>query len=258
MIAAHGLTVRKSNRLLLDAVEFEAAPGTLTAIVGPNGAGKSTLLKVLSGDLAPDSGKVHILDRSLSSWPRKELARRRAVLPQSSSLTFAFRVRDVVRLGRLPFGVNPCDADLVQSCLAEVGLMDRAAELYPNLSGGEQKRVQYARILAQIHDAKESGSGVLLLDEPTANLDPAHGLAVLAHARELARRGLTVVAVVHDINLATPFTDRFVALLNGQVCFAGGVEESMTAVNLQNLFGVKAIITRHPVYSCPTVHFVAA
>ncbi|SBV93207.1 Hemin import ATP-binding protein HmuV [uncultured Alphaproteobacteria bacterium] len=257
MIAAQGVVVRRGGRVLLDGVDFAAAAGSFTAIVGPNGAGKSTLLKVLSGDLAADAGTVTVLGRALREWPRRDLARRRAVLPQGSLLAFAFRARDVVRLGRLPFGARPDDRRRAEAALAEVGLADRAAELYPNLSGGEQRRVQYARVLAQIADAAEAGEGVLLLDEPTANLDPAHGLSVLAHARRLADRGLTVVAVVHDINLATPFSDRFVGLREGRVRFAGAAAETVTAANLGELFGIEAVVTPHPVHACPTVAFVA-
>ncbi len=257
MISARGITVRRGGRTLLDGVDLDAAPGSLTAIVGPNGAGKSTLLKVVTGDLAPDAGTVAVLGRDLGAWPRREIARRRAVLPQGIALAFAFRARDVVRLGRLPFGSGRDDRALADAALAEVGLADRAAELYPNLSGGEQRRVQYARVLAQIAEASAAGEGLLLLDEPTANLDPAHGLGVLAHARRLADRGLTVVAVVHDINLATPFADRFVGLRGGRVRFAGPAAETVTAANLEDLFGVTAVVTPHPVHACPMVAFVA-
>jgi iron complex transport system ATP-binding protein len=257
MIEVHGIVVRRGGRALLDGVDLAVEPGSLTAIVGPNGAGKSTLLRVIAGDLAPDAGSVRLMGKRLGDWRRGDLARCRAVLPQGTALSFAFRARDVVRLGRLPFPPSSADRAIAEAALAEVGLAALGGQLYPKLSGGEQRRVQYARVLAQIHEAERQGAGVLLLDEPTANLDPAHGLAVLRHARRLADRGLTVVAVVHDINLATPFADRFVGLREGRVLFAGAAEATISAENLQALFGVAAVVTRHPVYGCALVAFLS-
>jgi len=256
MIRATGITVRRAGRCLVDGADISAAAGELTAIVGPNGAGKSTLLRVLSGDIAADAGETILLDRPLRSWRRAEVARCRAVLPQGCALNFAFRVKDVVRLGRLPFSPTPEDAEIAGRALASVGLEGFAERLYPSLSGGEQRRVQIARVLAQADDAVRLGRGVLLLDEPTANLDPAHGLAALRQARKLARAGLTVLAVVHDVNLAAPFADRFVAMRDGRVLFSGPPHEVLTPDNLRALYGVESAVLRHPEMDCPLVVFL--
>lgn len=256
MIRAEAITVRRDGRTLADGVSIAVSPGELAVIVGPNGAGKSTLLKTLSGDLAPDAGQVALLGRPLAAWPRREIARLRAVLPQNSPLRFAFRVRDVVRLGRLPFPSAPGDGRIVAEALAAVGLTDRADQLYPLLSGGEQRRVQLARVLAQIDDAARAGRGVLLLDEPTAALDPAQAMATLAHARRLARAGLTVLAVVHDVNMATPFADTFIGMREGRVIFSGPVAAAVNAANLQALYGLRAVVTPHPETGTPLVAFV--
>ncbi len=235
---------------------MDAAAGRLTVIVGPNGAGKSTLLRVLSGDIAADAGEVSMLGRPLPRWRRAEIARRRAVLPQTCALNFSFRVKDVVRLGRLPFPPSAADRDIAARALEEVGLSGFSDRLYPDLSGGEQRRVQFARVLAQINDAAAAGSGVLLLDEPTASLDPAHGLAVLRRAKTLASAGLTVLAVVHDVNLATPFADVFIGMRDGRVVFSGPPEASLTPDNLREVYGLRASVLRHPEVDCPLVAFV--
>ncbi|WP_337995775.1 heme ABC transporter ATP-binding protein [Oleispirillum naphthae] len=256
MIRATGITVRRSGRNLVDGADIAAAAGELTVIVGPNGAGKSTLLRVLGGDIAADAGETVLLDRPLRHWRRGEIARWRAVLPQGSALNFAFRVRDVVRLGRLPFPPSPEDGAIAARALSTVGLHGFGERLYPNLSGGEQRRVQLARVLAQADDALRAGRGVLLLDEPTANLDPAHGLAALREARRMARAGLTVLAVVHDVNLAAPFADRFIGMREGRVAFSGPPHEALTPENLRTVYGVETAVLRHPGMDCPLVAFL--
>ncbi len=255
MIAARGIVVRRGGRCLVDRVDLNAQPGHVTVIVGPNGAGKSTLLRVLSGDIAADAGEVTMFDRPLGHWRRAEIARRRAVLPQVCALNFNFRVKDVVRLGRLPFPPSAADRDLAVQALDQVGLSGFAERLYPDLSGGEQRRVQFARVLAQAVDAAAAGSGVLLLDEPTASLDPAHGLSVLRRARMLADAGLTVLAVVHDVNLATPFADDFVGMRDGRVVFSGTPEDCLTPENMRAVYGLSASVIRHPDLGCPLVAF---
>jgi len=256
VIRALGITVRRAGRTLVDGADIAAAAGELTVIVGPNGAGKSTLLRVLSGDIVADAGEAVLLDRPLRQWRRADIARCRAVLPQGCSLNFAFRVKDVVRLGRLPFSPSPEDAEIAARALSTVGLDGFAERLYPSLSGGEQRRVQLARVLAQADGAVRAGRGVVLLDEPTANLDPAHGLAALAHARKLARAGLTVLSVVHDVNLAAPFADRFIGMRTGRVVFSGKPREVLTSDNLRSVYGVDTAVLPHPRLDCPLVVFL--
>jgi len=243
-------------RTLINNVNFSAQPGKLTVILGPNGAGKSTLLKVLSDDLRQDAGHVHLLGKAQESWKKKDIAKYRAVLPQTCTLNFGFQVRDVVRLGRLPFGQSTKDNALVREALSSVGLKDMEKRLYPELSGGEQRRVQFARILVQIQDAALAGSGILLLDEPTSNLDPAHAFSSLQHAHSLAQSGLTVVAIVHDINLAMPFADDIFAMKNGKVLFSGSRDKILTPQNLTELYDIETAIIPHPSLDCPMVAFM--
>ncbi|UOQ74064.1 ATP-binding cassette domain-containing protein [Hymenobacter cellulosilyticus] len=183
------LSYHAGRKALLRDVSLQARPGELLAIVGANGAGKSTLLRLLSGDLTPSGGQVQFEGQPLSSIPAPMLARRRAVLTQQHSLSLAFRVRELVLMGRYPyFQGQPSAHDhaIVAEALATVGLSALAERSYPTLSGGEQQRTQLARILAQVWEAKR---GFLLLDEPLTGLDLNHQHHTLDVARTLVQRG---------------------------------------------------------------------
>lgn len=247
VLTATDLTVRRGGRALLDRVSLSLAPGRVTAVVGPNGAGKSTLLRILSGELAPDSGHVAFLGRPLAAWPVGELARHRAVLPQESDLSFPFRVEEVVRLGRIPHpggGDSPADHALTRAALAEVDLAPFADRLYPTLSGGEKQRVHLARALAQLRPdpaALPLAARVLLLDEPTASLDLAHQHSVLALARDLAARENTaVLAILHDLNLVLTYADDLVVLAGGRIAASGPVASTLSPALIRDVFAVPA------------------
>lgn len=248
VLTATDITVRRGDRALLDRVSLALAPGRVTAVIGPNGAGKSTLLRILSGELAPDSGSVAFLDHPLSDWPVADLARHRAVLPQESDLSFPFRVEEVVRLGRIPHpggGDSSADHALARAALDHVGLANFAERLYPTLSGGEKQRVHLARALVQLEPDPESAkpaARVLLLDEPTASLDLAHQHAVLSLARDLARReNVAVLAILHDLNLALAYADDLVALFCGRVAAAGDIAHTLSPALVGEVFGVHAV-----------------
>lgn len=253
VLTATDLTVRRGDRALLDRVSLALAPGRVTAVIGPNGAGKSTLLRILSGELAPDSGCVAFLDRPLSAWPVADIARHRAVLPQESDLSFPFRVEEVVRLGRIPHpggGDSSADHALAREALAGVDLTAFADRLYPTLSGGEKQRVHLARALAQLRPdpaASPPAARLLLLDEPTASLDLAHQHAVLGLARDLARhQGHAVLAVLHDLNLVLAYADDIVVLHAGRLVAQGLVATTLTPELIHDVFGVSARVLTLP------------
>lgn len=188
-------------------------------MLGPNGAGKSSLLGALSGELSAHQGRVLLDQRELAQWEGMQRAQRLAVLPQASSLDFAFRVEEVVGLGRLPHQTGRIrDAQIVSAALAaaDVGhLRDRS---YLALSGGERQRVHLARVLAQLWPGQEGQS--LLLDEPTSALDPLHQHVTLQAIRAFAEQGVAVLVILHDLNLAARYCDR-VLLLEGARSFSG-------------------------------------
>ncbi|MDF3057054.1 MAG: hemin transporter ATP-binding protein [Rariglobus sp.] len=247
VLTATDLVVRRGDHTLLDRVSLALAPGRVTAVVGPNGAGKSTLLRLLSGELSPDGGLVRFLDRPLSAWPAAELARHRAVLPQESDLHFPFRVEEVVRLGRIPHsggGDSAADHALARTLLARVDLTAFADRFYPTLSGGEKQRVHLARALAQLQPdpaAPPPAARALLLDEPTASLDLAHQHAVLALARDLARREhVAVLAILHDLNLVLAYADDLVVLSRGRVAASGPVASTLAPTLIHEVFRIPA------------------
>ncbi len=238
VLDARELTVVRSGVRLLDSVGLHLQPGTLAAVVGPNGAGKSTLLKVLTGEWTPDSGQVRLWGRPLGEWPARELARVRAVLPQSSALAFGFTVEEVVAMGRTPWDEPLVEKHArVQAALEEVGMRPLAHRRWPTLSGGERQRVQLARVFAQL--PPDPADGLLFLDEPTNHLDLTHQVRVLQRVRARVERGGTALAVLHDLSLAARMADRVVVLSGGRVVSDGPPEAALHPDVLRPVFGLE-------------------
>ncbi|WP_424985568.1 heme ABC transporter ATP-binding protein [Microbulbifer sp. S227A] len=236
MIQASGISVTFGRRGVLFGVDFTARAGEITAIVGPNGSGKTTLLRALCDEI-PHDGQVRINGRSITSFDGAELATIRAVLPQSVTLAFAFTVAEVVNLGQTARAARP-SADVPRRALAAVGLAGYGARRYQDLSGGEQQRVQLARVLVQVWEPLVDGTPRwLLLDEPVASLDIGHQLMVMRLAQDFAARGGGVIAVMHDLNLTALFADKVVLMRLGRVAAAGTVEQVMTDATLTAAYG---------------------
>jgi iron complex transport system ATP-binding protein len=226
-----------NGRTVLRGIDLQIAEGEQVALLGANGSGKSTLLRVLSGVLPPVAGTVELFGRSIDSWERGELARRVSVLPQGMELPQGFRVSEVVALGRIPhasswFATSADDEAAVGRALLDAGVEELADRGVHELSGGERQRVLLALALAQ-------EPRLLLLDEPTAHLDVAHQLALIQLLERLrTTRGLTVLAVLHDLNLAARFADRAVILREGRLVAAGGESGRFDLGRLRDAFGV--------------------
>ncbi|HYE57341.1 MAG TPA: heme ABC transporter ATP-binding protein, partial [Rhodothermales bacterium] len=251
MLRLDHVSVRIGSAALLTDVTLEVTPGTLTALVGPNGAGKSTLLRVASGERVPEAGTVTLDGAPIQTIPPDVLARRRAVLPQESLLSFPFTAFEVALLGRTPYHVGrEADARAAVSALERAGVLDLSERRYPTLSGGEKQRVHLARVLAQL-DGPEAA--MLLLDEPTNNLDLTHQHRVLDVARGLARAGLGVVAVLHDLNLAAQYADRVALLVKGRLVAEGTPTDVLRPELVQRAFDVPVMVVPHPCLDCPLV-----
>ncbi|MBT3150853.1 heme ABC transporter ATP-binding protein [Streptomyces sp. CHD11] len=236
-----GLSVRLGAREVLTDVGVRVRAGEVLALVGPNGAGKSTLLSVLAADLPPTAGCVRILGRPVSDWSARELALRRAVLPQSAALSFPFTVEEVVRMGRAPWAAARPEEDeaAVAGAMAATEVTGFAARPFSALSGGERARVALARVLAQ-------RTPLLLLDEPTAALDLRHQELVLRLCRQRALAGDAVVVVLHDLGLAAAYAHRVAVLRAGRVAAGGPPEEVFTGELLSQVYDQPVEVFPHP------------
>lgn len=238
VLRASNISVRAGRKVLVQDVDFGLRPGCVQILAGPNGAGKSTLLRVLTGETVPDEGTVFLHERPLRDYENGELARRRACLPQASALSFPFTIREVVAIGRFPHRApNQEQEQAVDEALERVGLLDRDAESYLHLSGGEKQRVHLARVLAQLGQPEGS---VLLLDEPTASLDLTFQQLVFAIAAEWAERGAAVLIVLHDLNQAMRFGRSVTVLDGGRVAGHGSPREILTPALLERVYRVRA------------------
>jgi iron complex transport system ATP-binding protein len=243
MYEAVGVTVRLGGRTILDGVNLAVAPGKIVVVIGPNGAGKSTLLKAMAGERRPASGRVELHRRDVYQLAPPILAAGRAVLAQSLGLSAPFSVDEVVRLG-IPSSVRVKDADaLVARALAAVELPDTGPRRITHLSGGEQQRVHAARVLIQLWAQGDGGAPrYLLLDEPTTHLDPAHQLLLLRLARDHARAGGGVLAILHDLNLAASVADEIAVLHRGTIVATGAPEKVITAEMLAEIYNVRLAV----------------
>lgn len=239
---ARGATVRLGGRTVLDAVDLALVPGEVLALVGPNGAGKSTLLAALAADTPLTSGTVRIAGRPAAAWTARELATRRAVLPQAAALAFPFTVEEVVRMGRAPWAGTPREDDdegAVREAMAATEVTDFAARPFSALSGGERARVALARVLAQ-------RAPLLLLDEPTAALDLRHQELVLRLCRERAATGDAVAVVLHDLALAAAYADRIALLDTARLARVGPPTEVLHPQLLSRVYQHPVEVVPHP------------
>jgi iron complex transport system ATP-binding protein len=254
-LAATGLTVRRGGRAILDGLSCSLEPGMLVAVVGANGAGKSTLLSVLAGLLKPDAGEVRLDDRPLGAIDRRELARRRAYLPQNPRAEWPISVERLVALGLTPqlpaFGglAGGLEPRLTQA-IAECDLTAHRHQPATTLSGGELARAMLARAL--IGDPQ-----VLIADEPIAGLDPRHALDTAGRLAALAAGGKLVVAAFHDLTLAARYTTHLLALRDGRLAAFGATGQALTPALIRQVFDVEAAVsgagpTAHVDFRAPT------
>jgi iron complex transport system ATP-binding protein len=243
VLQAEAIEVRAGARALITDVSIAVLPGEFLAVIGPNGAGKSTLLNALAGDRVPAKGRVLLNDKPLLRWNKRDLARRRAVLPQHSNVAFDFTGLQVAMLGLLAHRNRLSERQmrsLAEQTLAETEAIAFADRPYTVLSGGERQRVQLARVLAQC-DADLNTQPFLLLDEPIAGLDLSHQHAALASARRRTERGLGVLAVLHDLNMAARYADRVTIMERGRMTALGPTANTLDPARLSAVFATPIV-----------------
>ncbi|MCP2257843.1 iron complex transport system ATP-binding protein [Streptoalloteichus tenebrarius] len=244
------LSVTVAGRRLVEDLRMEVPSGTVVGLVGPNGSGKSTTLRCVYRALRPTAGRVLLGGDDVVALSPREAARRLGALTQDSHVEFDFTVAEVVTMGRSPHKnlMDPDtdqDREICAAALRRVGAAHLAGRSFLTLSGGERQRVLIARALAQ-------QPAVLVLDEPTNHLDIRHQLEVLSLVRQA---GLTVLAALHDLNLAAAACDRLYVLSGGRVVTSGAPEEVLTPEVVAEVFGVRAHVVAHPTSGAPQLIF---
>ena len=233
-------------------LSLNLAPGEMVGLIGPNGSGKSTLLKLSCGLLHPKEGEVRLQGVSLSHIPRRMVAQHIALVPQSFHIPFAFRVREIVMLGRTPF-LRPLTEDgpehrqAVERAMALVGINSLKERFFNELSGGEQQKAILAMALAQ--EPK-----VLFLDEPTVHLDIHHQMEILNTVRSLNHSGLTIMAALHDLNSAALYFQKLIVLKEGHIFAQGSPTQVLTEEIIAQVFSAKVRVEPHP--SAHTPHII--
>jgi len=250
-VSLEGVRVVLGGTPVLHGVDLDVEAGRFVGLVGPNGAGKTTLLHTVNGLLAPTAGRVTLHGEPVASRSARALARRVATVPQHTTLAFDFTVREIVELGRHAhrprFGGRDPDPDAVDRALRRTATDHLADRPITAVSGGERQRVLLARALAQ-------AAPVLLLDEPTASLDVHHQVRTLGLVRDLVEAdGRTVLAAIHDLDLAARFCDELVLVTEGRVRTSGPPAAVLTADHLEATFGGRVAVGRNPTTGTPSV-----
>lgn len=237
LFAIENINAGYGSRDVLHDLSFSLDPGLFYGLIGPNGSGKTTLLDLMLGNLEPRCGKVCFKDREVSQYPRRELAKEIALVPQDFRINFDFTVFDVVMMGRhphIPRFANPSasDHDIVAKVLAELEISELQERLITQLSGGEKQRVIVARALAQ-------NTPVLVLDEATSSLDIQHSLQIFQVLKKRCQaQGASIIAAIHDLNFAAAYCDAIILLNHGRLVTIGPPKEVLRAERLQQVFAI--------------------
>lgn len=247
MIEARGVTVEYGSRCAVDEASLKVMGGEIVALCGPNGAGKSTLIGALAGDIQPSKGAAYIGDEAIADLTPVHLARLRAVMEQSPSLSAPFTARALAALG-IPRDLPPAkNKAIVNDALREVGLTNMADDPVRILSGGQQRRAHLARALTQLMAGRAFGGGVaLILDEPTAGLDLSHQITALEAAQSAAFSGAAVIVALHDLNLAAAYANRVVLMKQGLIVADASPRTALSDDALSSLFDTKMTVFAAP------------
>ena len=253
MLTANDITVSYGERIAVSRVSLELEPRHITAIIGPNGAGKSTMLRTLNGGLKPTAGEVLLDGQPLAAYSRRGIAKRIAVVAQEAELRFPVTVFEFVLGGRYAWSApgwgweTARDVEATREVLRETELEALSGRLMNELSGGERQRAVLARALV-------TNADVLLLDEPTANLDMAHQATILALVRHRCdNRETSALVVTHDLNLAAEFSDYVLLMKDGRCLAFGSPQEVLTPELLKEVFAVNVLVDAHPISGAPRV-----
>lgn len=252
MMTARNISLSVNGRKLLNDVSLDIAPGLFTAIAGPNGAGKTSLLKILSNESNQYSGELSINGTSVSQYSVTDLSKVRSVLPQSSHLQFPFTVQQIVAMGRHYQSSPGQTRKVLKEVMALTGVQGWDERNYLTLSGGEQQRVQLARVLAQVWEERDYPR-YILLDEPTSSLDIAQQQLIFSLVKHACERNIGVMAIVHDLNQVAQFADTIYFLKSGTVVARGNINEVFTKSIIEETFCCRVNVYHDPCTQCPYI-----
>ena len=245
MLQTHDVCVEINKKKILKNIKFDVPAGRITALIGPNGSGKSTLMRAISGEISYQ-GKIFINERDINFMKAWELAAIRAVLPQNSSVAFPFTVAEVIHIG-LRNSTDSSTDHLINDALDCVGLLSLAKREYSQLSGGEQQRVQLARVLAQVWSPLVDGTAKwIFLDEPVSSLDISYQLDVMNIMQNYAYRGGGVLTIMHDLNLTAMYADNVGLLHNGKLLCFGTPSQVMNDKILSEAYSCEIKVNKTP------------
>ncbi|MDF2155148.1 heme ABC transporter ATP-binding protein [Vibrio sp. CAU 1672] len=252
VLSARDISMRYGKRTILDHISIDIRAGEVTALLGPNGAGKSTLLKLLCGEIG-SAHQISYFGVDKEQWHPNLCARHLGMLPQHSTLNFPFLAQEVVELGAIPLTISGKETrEVAQHYMEQTGVLHLAHSLYPSLSGGEKQRLHLARVLTQLHQSGDKK--ILMLDEPTSALDLAHQHNTLQIARDIAKKHhAAVIVVLHDLNLASQYSDRMVLLHEGKLVCDGTPSQVLQSERIFSVYGYQALVTPHPTLKFPQV-----
>jgi iron complex transport system ATP-binding protein len=256
MLSASSISYQVGKKKILNNISANFYPGEFNMILGQNGSGKSTFLKIFSGEINRYSGTISYYNKNISSYKKQELAKMRAVMSQQPELSFPLTVEEVVMMGRYPhYNFNPSkkDESICDEVISRINLTAFRERNYLTLSGGEKQRVQFARVLTQIWEKPEEGLRYLFLDEPLTSLDIAYQQEFLQIAKQLKNNSTILIAVMHDINLASQYGDKLFFLKEGKLIASGKPLEILTETIIETVFDIKAKIISNPVTGSPLV-----
>jgi iron complex transport system ATP-binding protein len=251
MISAKNINFSIHKRKLLNSISLDIVPGLFTAIAGPNGAGKTSLLKVLSQEITHQEGTIEINGAPARQYSVADLSRIRAVLPQSSHMQFPFSVKEVIEMGR-HYQTASQHVKVLHEVMELTGIADWGHRNYLTLSGGEQQRVQLARVLAQVWEVK-AYPRYILLDEPTSSLDIAQQQLIFGLVKQACERNIGVLAIVHDLNQVAQFADKLYFLKEGSIVAQGKIDEVFTKHIIEETFCCRVNVYRDPCTNCPYI-----
>jgi iron complex transport system ATP-binding protein len=253
MISAKQISLSVNGRKLLNKVNLEVISGLFTAIAGPNGAGKTSLLKVLSRELNKYEGSVEINGAEVNEYSVADLSLVRSVLPQSSHLQFPFSVQQIVEIGRQHHH-SPSEQNqkVINDVMELTGINSWRDRNYLTLSGGEQQRVQLARVMAQVWEVKNYPR-YILLDEPTSSLDIAQQQMIFGLVKQACERNIGVLAIVHDLNQVVQFADQLYFLKDGSIVAKGNPKEVFTKSIIEETFCCRVKVYHDPCTDCPYI-----